>query len=184
MQDHLEDSIERMLSFLGTSAYPLAKCRLTALGEEERVRDTIEHVRTWEKFRRNLGITRCPIDESGAGRTYDFWVASPGFFVKDMQLVAPDVLILISWGFPIGNSPEFEFNDVGNHIEKRHPEDRTGRAILFRWDRFVSATGLCGLSYGKDETAENVRQRIHLWGMELYRTHHQWKQGMIDATKF
>jgi len=178
MYENFEDSIENMMNIM----CPIdihARVRLTALGPDDRVDDAISVIDKWEE----IG-SRCRdalFEGIGSGKTLSLNILDPAQFIRELKPVAPDVLMLISWGFPLTKSEYGLFSKSGLPTGSMSQGWR-GRGVVFRWDSLLSAPEECNLSASIDEAdVGQLMSRIHLWRMEHYRTHHQWKQGFTDA---
>lgn len=177
--DHLEDSLDDMSVIFTGDAWPKARCRLTIFGlpdEIEYMRDAVSCHADIRQFEPDKLI-----DESKAScGTFVFRTFLVEPIIDVLQKINPGIMMLLSWGYPLQLSDRLEIREDGTLAPDGHHPHRGGRAILFRWEAFISNPE-CPFTMG-DESRKNFLYRIHLWGMEFHRTHHQYKQGIIDAT--
>ena len=178
--DHLEDTLDDESVIFTGDAWPKAKCRLTVFGHPDEVEYMSGAVSSHPDIREFESDTL--IDESKATcETFLFRTFRVEPLLDELQKINPEVMMLLSWGYPLQLSDRLKIRDDGTLApDECHPH-RGGRAIIFRWESFIS-NPKCPLTMGENEERKHFLYRIHLWGMEFHRTHHQYKQGVIDAT--
>lgn len=181
---NLEDPIDgiEVIFYNGTRPYVL--CRITLFGDAE---DIIEGCRRRIDARPWVQSLRADprVDEGELPcRTFLFRAdrINPDF-TKDLRMCTSGGLIplvLLSWGYPL-HRKFVGISDNGEIMADEIYPYRGGRVIFSRWDEYTHGPK-CPLTRGDGESENDYLYRVHLWGMEFHRTHHQWKQGIIDAT--
>lgn len=179
MVNNLEDPLDDESVISTGDMWPKARCRLTIFGLDNEVAYMKEAVSCHSRIR-EFSPDKF-VDESDVPcGTFTFRTFRIETIIDDLPRINPDVMMLLSWGYPLQMSDRLEIREDGTLAPDSYHPHRGGRAIFFRWESFISSPA-CPLTMG-DEARNNFLFRVHLWGMEFHRTHHQYKQGIIDAT--